>query len=53
MPVEQILQEEIDESKKLLEREHKEITYKRDLYQRIELLNWVPGNIKQPSIPNL
>ena len=48
MNVEQILIQEIEESKKWLGREKEESTYKRDLKRRIELINWVLGNIKQP-----
>ena len=40
MIVDQILQQEIDESKKWLERENDDSTYKRDLKKRIELINW-------------
>ncbi len=53
MTVEQILQEEIDESKKWLDREHEETSYKRDLYKRIELLNCVLGKINHPQSTNL
>lgn len=41
MTLEQTLQIEIDESKKWLERENDDSTYKRDLQKRIELINWV------------
>jgi hypothetical protein len=50
MTVEQILQTEIDESKKWLDREHEETTYKRDLHKRIELINWTLENMKNPNI---
>jgi hypothetical protein len=50
MTVEQILQEEIDESKKWLDRELEDITYKRDLEKRIELVNWVLDNMKNRDI---
>ena len=50
MTVEQILQKEIEESKTWLDREKEETTYRRDLQRRIELLNWVLENMKDPSI---
>ncbi len=50
MTVEQIFQKEIDESKKWLDRENDESTYKRDLAKRIELINWVLENMKNPDI---
>jgi hypothetical protein len=40
-----------DESKKWLDREHEETTYKRDLQKRIELINWVLENMNNPKIP--
>jgi hypothetical protein len=40
LSLEQTLQKEIDESKKWLDRENEETTYKRDLEKRIELINW-------------
>ena len=42
MIVEQILQKDIEESRRWLNRENEESTYKRDLQKRIELINWVP-----------
>jgi hypothetical protein len=36
--IEQTLLKEIDESKKWLDREHDDTTYKRDLQKRIELI---------------
>jgi len=50
MTIEQILQKEIDESKKWLHRQNDDITYKRDLEKRIELINWVLENMKNPDI---
>jgi predicted nucleic acid-binding protein len=50
MTVEQILQKEIEESRIWLHRENEESTYKRDLQKRIELINWVLENIKNPDI---
>jgi hypothetical protein len=49
--VEQILQKEIHESKKWLDRGNEDSTYKRDLQKRIELINWFLDNIKNPDIP--
>jgi hypothetical protein len=50
MIIEQTLQKEIDESKKWLDREQDDSTYKRDLKKRIELLNWVLENMRNPDI---
>lgn len=50
MTVEQILQYEINDSKRWLDLETEETTYKRDLQKRIELLNWTLENIKDPNI---
>jgi hypothetical protein len=50
MTVEQILQKEIEESITWLSREKEESTYKRDLKKRIELINWVLDNMKNPDI---
>ena len=50
MSLEQTLQKEIDESKKWLDRETEETTYKRDLQKRIELINWVLENMKNPKV---
>jgi hypothetical protein len=41
MSIEQTLQNEIEESKKWIEVEKDDTTYKRDLQKRIELINWV------------
>ena len=49
MGVNQTLQKELEESELWLGREKEESTYKRDLRKRIELLNWVLGNIKHPK----
>jgi hypothetical protein len=53
MGIEQTLQNEIDESKKWLDRENEESTYKRDLQKRIELINWVQENMKDPNVSRL
>lgn len=48
MGVNQTLQKELEESELWLSREKDESTYKRDLRKRIELINWVLGNVKHP-----
>jgi hypothetical protein len=50
MTVEQTLQKEIDESKRWLDLVTEDSIYKRDLQKRIELINWVLENIKNPNI---
>jgi len=50
MTVEQILHYEINDSKRWLDLETEETTYKRDLQKRIELINWVLENMKNPNI---
>ena len=50
MTVDQILQQEIKDSELWLSRTHEESTYKRDLKKRIELINWVLGNMKNPNV---
>ena len=50
MTIEQTLLAEIDESNKWFDREKDESTYKRDLQKRIELLNWVLENMKNPNV---
>jgi hypothetical protein len=50
MSAEQTLQKGIDESKKWLDRENEETTYKRDLEKRIELINWLLENMKNPNV---
>ena len=51
MTVEEILQEEVKVSKRWIEVEKDESTYKRDLKKRIELINWVLENMNNPDIP--
>jgi len=46
MTIEQALLQEIEESKRWLNLEKDESTYKRDLKKRIELINRVLENIK-------
>lgn len=50
MTVDQILLQEIKDSELWLSREKDESTYKRDLKKRIELINWVLQNMKNPNI---
>ena len=50
MTAQQRLQKEIEQSKIWLSREKEESTYKRDLKKRIELINWVLENMKNPGI---
>ena|SRR5438093_11065418 len=50
MTIEQALLQEIEESKRWLNLEKDESTYKRDLKKRIELINRVLENIKNPDI---
>jgi len=47
MGIEQILQNEIQESKRWVDTA--EGVYKRDLIKRIELINWALDNIKNPN----
>lgn len=49
MGIRQLLQKELEEYELWLDREKDESTYKRDLRNRIELLNWVLENIKHPT----
>ncbi len=49
MGIELTLQKEIEESKMWLSRENEESTYKKDLIKRIELINWVLENTKNPD----
>jgi len=50
MKAEQVLQQEIKDIEILLCREKDECTYKRDLKKRIELINWVLENMKNPDV---
>ena len=50
MAVDQILLQEIKDSEVWLSREKEESTYKRDLQKRIELINWVLENMKNPNV---
>ncbi len=50
MTLDQILQQEIKDSELWLSREKEESIYKRDLKKRIELINWVLQNMKNPEV---
>ena len=50
MNVKQTLLEEIQVSKLRYDREKEEGIYKKDLNKRIELINWVLENMKNPDI---
>ena len=50
MKLEQVLQQEIEESKRRLDSENDDTIYRRDLKKRIELINWVLENMKNPNI---
>ena len=50
MTVEQVLQTEIEDSRTCLNRETEESTYKLDLQKRIELINSVLENMKNPNV---
>jgi hypothetical protein len=45
-PIEHILQYEIKDSKRWIEVEKDESTYKRNLKKRVELINWTLDNMK-------
>jgi hypothetical protein len=50
MSVDQVLQQEIKDTQVWLSREKEESIYKRDLKKRIELINWVLQNMKNPNV---
>ena len=50
MPLDQTLQQEIEDSGLSLSRTYEESVYKRDLKKRIELINWVIQNMKNPNM---
>jgi hypothetical protein len=50
MNIKEALQKEIEESKKWLDRETEESTYKQNLQKRIELINWDLEKMKNPDI---
>ena len=49
MSIEQILQNEIKDSKRWIEVEKDESTYKRNLKKRVELINWTLDNMKNSN----
>jgi conjugal transfer/entry exclusion protein len=49
MSIQQILQNEIEDSKRWIECTQDDSTYKRDLQKRIELINWALENTKNPD----
>jgi hypothetical protein len=51
MTLEQTLQNQIEESEKLLNRSIDDTIYRSDLEKRIGLINWVLKNIKNRNIP--
>jgi hypothetical protein len=46
MTIEQILIQEIEESNRWIDCTVEDSTYKRELYERIELINWVLEQMK-------
>jgi hypothetical protein len=49
MSIQQTLQEEIKDAQKWLKAQKEESTYRRDLRKRIELINWVLEEMKNPD----
>jgi hypothetical protein len=50
MTLENVLKNELEESKLWLSREREKSTYRRDLTKMIELLSWVIEDLKNPEI---
>jgi hypothetical protein len=50
MSVQETLLKEIEDSQKWLDVQKEENTYRRDLRKRIELINWVLEEMKNPDI---
>ena len=50
MGIEQILQNEVHESQRALNGPNDDTIYRRDHSKRIELINWVLENMKNPNI---
>jgi hypothetical protein len=48
--IEQLLQNEIDDSQRWIEVEKDESAYRRDLLKRVELINWVLENMKNSKL---
>jgi hypothetical protein len=51
MGIEQLLQSDIHESQEALDGPIDDTIYRRDHSKRIELINWVLENMKNPSTP--
>jgi hypothetical protein len=51
MSIQQTLLQEIKESKRALDGPIDDTIYRRDHSKRIELINWVLDNMKNPDIP--
>lgn len=49
MTIKQILEKEIEESRKWVDLVKENSTYKRELIMRIELIYWVLENLKNPD----
>jgi hypothetical protein len=50
MSIQQVLQNEIQESQKALDGPIDDTIYRRDHSKRIELINWVLDNMKKPDL---
>ena len=50
MTIEHALQQDIEESERWVDLEKENSIYKRDLMKRIELINWVLENMKNPNV---
>jgi len=50
MTIEQTLLQDIEDSQRWFNLQQDESTYKKDLAKRIELINWVLENMKNPDI---
>ena len=50
MDAQQTLLKEIEDSKMWYDRKKDDNTYKRDLAKRVEIINWVLENMKNPDI---
>ena len=50
MTIEQTLLQEIEDSQRWFNLQQDESTFKKDLAKRIELINWVLENMKNPDI---
>ncbi len=50
MSIEQTFLNEIQDAKRWIDVEMDESTYKRNLRKRIELINWVQENLKNPNV---